>query len=74
MSDLATLQARLTKIDAAIDAAITGAEYEIRSGSSSRRLRRQDLKTLQAERASLELSIARLTGEGVRGVRHGVPS
>lgn len=65
---LEQLEARLAKVDAAIDAALTGRKYRISSGGSDRELERQSLKDLQAMRQLLETQIARLGG----GIRHGI--
>jgi hypothetical protein len=70
MTSLEQLQTELTAVNAAITAAYGGAEYEIRDGSTGRRLKRQDLKTLLARRAELELSIGRM--DGSRGATFGM--
>lgn len=65
------LEARLAKVDAAIDAALTGKKYRISSGGSDRELERQSLKDLQAMRNMLEAQIARAGGGTIR---HAVPT
>lgn len=62
---VAELEARLAKVRAAIDAAITGKRYKIDSGTSSRELERQSLKDLQAMETNLVLQINRMGGGGV---------
>lgn len=69
MPTLDDLQAELAKVNAAYEAALGGAEYEIESGDSRRRLKRQSLDSLVRRKKDLELSIARLSGGGVS---HGV--
>jgi len=70
--DLASLQAELETVKKAVTAAYSGAEFEISSGSTRRRLRRQELPVLLARQRELEMSISRLTGEGARGPSLGV--
>lgn len=70
MATLEELQAELTKVNAAIDAAYTGSSYEIESGTSRRKLTRQSLDLLLRRKAELDLAINRLGGTG--GVNHGV--
>lgn len=62
---VAELEARLAKVRAAIDAAITGKRYKIDSGTSSRELERQSLKDLHAMETNLVLQINRMGGGGV---------
>lgn len=69
--DLESLQAELVTVNKAVTAAYGGAEYEIASGSSKRRLKRQDLSVLLARKRQLETAIARLEGSG-RGPSVGV--
>jgi hypothetical protein len=69
MPTLEELQAELTKVNAAYEAALGGSEYEIESGDSRRKLKRQSLTALVNRKAELERSIARLSGNGVS---HGV--
>lgn len=69
MPTLEDLLAELAKVNAAYDAALGGAEYEIESGDSRRKLKRQSLDALLRRKAELERSIARLSGNGVS---HGV--
>ena len=72
-TELERLETELEQVRAAISAAISGQEYEIETGGTRRRLKRQSLKDLQARESMLLTSIARLDGSGSRGVRHGVP-
>lgn len=65
---IADLEARLAKIDTAIDAALTGRKYKIGSGGSERELERQSLKDLQAMRQLVETQINRLGGGTIRHV------
>lgn len=69
MANLEDLRAELVKVTEAYNAALSGAEYEIESGGTRRRLKRQSLTALAARKAELEQSIARLSGGGVN---HGV--
>ena len=71
-TQLETLQAELETVTRAVNKAYSGAEYEISSGGTRRRLRRQELTVLLNRKTELELSISRLTGSGSRGVSHGV--
>ena len=64
------LEARLEKVRAAIDCALTGKRYRIEDGDTSRELERQSLKDLTAMEASLVAQIARAGGNGIR---HAVP-
>lgn len=73
MATIEELSAELAQVQSAISAAYSGTEYEIESGGSRRKLKRQPLPVLLARRSELELSIARLEGSGGRGVRHAVP-
>lgn len=66
------LQAELVVVRAAVIKAYSGSEYEIASGNSRRRLKRQDIGVLTKRQAELELAIGRLTGCGTRGISHGV--
>lgn len=68
-----TLQAELDRVTAAINAAYTGAEYEVQDGETRRKLKRQPLPLLLQRKAELELAISRLDGTGSRGVSHGMP-
>lgn len=71
MQTVEQLEERLAKVRAAIDSAITGKRYRIRSGDSDRELERQSLKDLQAMETSLVQQISRMT----RGsVRFGMPT
>ena len=74
-TQLETLQAELETVQRAVNAAYSGEEYEISSGGSRRRLKRQSLSVLLARKSELELSISRLSppadGSG-KGIRHGV--
>lgn len=70
MPTLDELKTELTQVNAAYQAALNGEEYEILSGGTRRRLKRQSLDSLLKRKAELELSIARM--EGSRGVSHGV--
>lgn len=65
-----SLQARLDKVNLAIDAAMTGKSYKIESGQSSRELERQSLKDLLALEQMLLSKIARIGGGTIR---HAVP-
>lgn len=65
------LKERLAKVQAAIDAAVTGKRYKIQSGSSTRELERQSLAELERMESSLLAQISRVEGNGA--VRHGVP-
>lgn len=67
---LEALETELALVKAAILAAYTGQEYEIESGNSRRKLKRQSLEDLAKRQADLELAIARL--DGSRGVSHGL--
>lgn len=67
---VADLESRLTKVRAAIDAAMTGKSYKIESGQSSRELERQSLKDLLALEQMLLSKIARIGGGTIR---HAVP-
>lgn len=69
MPTLEDLQSELDKVNAAYEAALSGAEYEIESGDSRRKLKRQSLDSLLRRKAELERSIDRLSGNGVS---HGV--
>lgn len=71
MPTLDELQAELTQVNAAYSAALTGQEYEIESGPSRRKLKRQSIDALLKRKAELELAIGRLSGCG-RGITHGV--
>lgn len=70
--DLASLQTELAAVTKAVNAAYSGAEYEIVSGGTRRRLKRQDLPILLARKNELELSISRLEGSASRGPSVGV--
>lgn len=72
MATLAELQTELVAVNKAVTAAYGGAEYEIQSGGTRRRLKRQDLTMLLARKRELELSIERLGGGGNRGPSIGV--
>lgn len=71
MATIEELQAELAQVSAAINAAYSGQEYEIESGGSRRRLKRQPLAVLTKRKSELEASIARLNGTG--GVSYGMP-
>jgi hypothetical protein len=73
MATIAELQAELAEVKTAISAAYGNAEYDIESGNSRRRMKRQSLTVLLSRRSQLELSISRLEGAGGRGVMHAVP-
>ncbi len=74
MTTLAELQDELAKVKAAISAAYTGAEYDMRDGNTTRRLKRQDLTVLLRRRSELELSISRLDPDGEsRGPTYAMP-
>jgi hypothetical protein len=73
MTELQRLETELEQVRASISAAYTSHEYEIESGQSRRRLKRQSLDALLRREAQLVTSIGRLTGDGARGIRHGVP-
>lgn len=64
--------ARLEKVDAAIDAALTGKRYKIGSGGTDRELERQSLDDLMKLQQLLTAQLARIDGSG-GGIRHGVP-
>jgi hypothetical protein len=70
--DLASLQTELAAVTKAVNAAYSGAEYEIVSGGTKRRLKRQELPVLLARKNELELAISRLEGSGARGPSVGV--
>lgn len=70
--DLASLQTELATVTKAVNAAYSGAEFEISSGQTRRRLRRQDLSVLLKRKTELELAISRLDGSGSRGTSLGV--
>lgn len=70
--DLASLQTELAAVTKAVNAAYSGAEYEIVSGGTRRRLKRQELSVLLARKNELELAISRLDGTGSRGASVGV--
>lgn len=70
--DLESLQAELVTVNKAVTAAYSGAEYEIASGTSRRKLKRQDLSVLLARKRQLETAIARLDGSATRGPSVGV--
>jgi len=70
--DLESLQAELATVNKAVTAAYGGAEYEIASGTSRRKLKRQDLSILLARKRELELAIGRMDGTGSRGPSLGV--
>lgn len=62
MPDLATLQARRAKVQAAYDAALAaGQETQQGAGSGSRRIVRVDFAALRAELAELDMQIERAT-------------
>jgi hypothetical protein len=61
---LEQLQTELAQVSAAISASYGSAEYEIRDGATTRRLKRQDLNVLLARQSQLKLSIDRLSGTG----------
>ena len=63
MYQLTDLQDELAKVQAAVNAAYTGAEYEIQDGQTRRRVKRQDLSVLLKRKTELETSIARLDPE-----------
>jgi hypothetical protein len=70
---LETLTAELEAVTKAVNAAYSGAEYEIVSGGTRRRLKRQDLSLLLRRKAELELSIGRLGGTvSGGGISYGV--
>ena len=69
---LETLTAELEAVTKAVNAAYSGAEYEIVSGGTRRRLKRQDLSLLLRRKAELELSITRLGGTTSGGISYGV--
>lgn len=71
-TQLESLQTELETVTRAVNAAYSGSEYEITSGGTRRRLKRQDLPVLLARKAELELSIARLDANGSRGASFGV--
>ncbi len=73
MTAIEKLETELALVEAAITAAYSGAEYEVESGKSRRRLKRQSLDSLLKRKAQLELSISRLDPCRVSSVRHGVP-
>ena len=73
MTELERLQAELVQVRSAITAAYSGSEYEIESGQSRRRLKRQSLDALLKRESQLLISIGRIDGTGSRGIRHGVP-
>ena len=73
MTELERLQEELETVRAAISASYSSSEYEIESGQSRRKLKRQSIEALIKRESQLLISIGRLTGEGSRGVRHGVP-
>lgn len=73
MASLPKLEAELAQVEAAIAAAYSGAEYDIQTGTTRRRLKRQSLDILLRRKGELELAIERLSGNGARGVRHGMP-
>lgn len=62
MSDLATLQARRAKVQAAYDAALAGGqETQHGAGGGARRLVRVEFEALRKELADLDAAIARAT-------------
>jgi hypothetical protein len=71
-TQLEELQAELATVTKAVNAAYSGAEFEISSGSTRRRLRRQELPVLLKRKSELELAISRLGGSGSRGPSLGV--
>lgn len=73
MTELIRLEAELEQVRAAISASYASSEYEIESGQSRRKLKRQSLDALLKREAQLLTSISRLGGDSTRGIRHGVP-
>ena len=72
-TQLETLTAELESVTKAVNAAYSGSEYEIVSGGTRRRLKRQDLSLLLRRKSELELSITRLGGTiSGGGIRHGI--
>lgn len=71
MATIEELQAELLQVTAAINAAYSGQEYEIESGGTRRKLKRQPLPVLTKRKAELETSISRLNGTG--GISYGMP-
>lgn len=67
---LESLQAELARVEQALNAAYTGAEYEVQDGEMRRRLKRQSLDVLIRRKSELELAIARAGGSSVS---HGMP-
>lgn len=73
MTELERLQEELETVRTAISAAYGSSEYEIESGQSRRKLKRQSIDALLRRESQLLISIGRLTGEGSRGIRYGMP-
>lgn len=69
---LEDLQIELTQVKAAISAAYSGAEYEIESGGSRRKLKRQSLELLLERKSELEMLISVAQGNGRNNVSHGL--
>lgn len=63
--------ARLEKVNAAIDAALTGKRYRISSGGTERELERQPLSDLLKLQQSLNVQLARMN---VGSACYGVPA
>lgn len=63
--------ARLEKVNAAIDAALTGKRYRISSGGTERELERQPLSELLKLQQSLNVQLARMN---VGAACYGVPA
>ena len=71
MASREQIAARLEKVEAAIDAALTGKRYKIGSGGSERELERQSLDDLMKLQQLLTAHLARIDGGG--GIRNVVP-
>lgn len=73
MQTLDQLQTELATVRTAIQAAYSGTEYEITTGQTQRRLKRQPLDVLLAREKELIRAITAITGQGSGRVFHGVP-